>query len=186
MTGSEVRVVAYLTTVPVNLLLIVWVGIGRTAFLPTDSTTGVRLTLPIIAPALLVLLGITSALAIRHRRSGGGDLTAAQFGLTLGCWLTQAGFGFFLVDTGPAPGWTASPFTRLTGDRFVALSDALTVACLYGFVAAYIALLILLIRGPDGARGRRAARLLLVGTGSSVCGHPGRPRHRPFGRFRSR
>lgn len=162
MNSAEARAVAHLTTIPTNLLLVAWVGIGRTALLPADGPLGVSLTLMVVAPALLLLLGVTSSLAIGQRRGDQGYLTAAQFGPLLVCWLTLAGFGFFLVDASPDGAWTASPFTQLTGGQFVRLSDALTVACLYGFVAAYIALLILLIRGLDGARRRRADRDLLV------------------------
>ena len=158
MNLAEVRVVAHLTTMPINLLLVAWVGVGRTALLPADGTTGVPLTLMVVAPALLLLLGGTSAVAIRQRRGDDGYLTPAQFGSLVGCWLALAGFGFFLVDTGLDTAWTASPFTQLTGGQFVALSDALTLACLYGYVAAYIALLILLIRGLAGARGRTPTR----------------------------
>ena len=155
MTGADIRVVAHLVTIPINLLLIAWVGVGRTALLPAENAAGVPLTLSVVAPALVLLLGITSALAIGQRRGGDDHLTGPQFGLLLGCWLAVAGFGFFLVDRAVDGAWTGSPFTQLTADRFVALSDALTVACLYGFVAAYITLLILLVRGVDGARGRR-------------------------------
>ncbi|WP_395725422.1 hypothetical protein [Nakamurella sp.] len=158
MNLAEVRVVAHLTTMPINLLLIAWVGVGRTALLPADGTAGVPLTLKVVAPALLLLLGVTSAVAIRQRRGDEGCLTPGQFGSLVGCWLALAGFGFFLVDTGLDPAWTASPFTQFTGGQFVALSDALTLACLYGFVAAYIALLSLLIRGLAGARGRTPTR----------------------------
>lgn len=160
MTAPDIRVVAHLTTIPINLLMIAWVGIGRTAFLPEGSVGGVSLTLTIVAPALAFLLGITSVVAIRQHRPAEGYLTGAQFGSLLGCWLTLLGFGFMLVDTGGDPAGTASPFTRLAGERFVALSDALTVACLYGFVACYLGLLILLIRGLDGAPRRRDAQHL--------------------------
>lgn len=157
LTGTDLRVVIHLTTIPVNLLLIAWVGVGRTAFLPDGGDLGVRLTLAILAPTLTVLLAVTSALAIRQHRPADGYLTAAQAGSQLGCWLALAGFGFFLVDAGPSPTGTASPFTQLAGAVLVVLSDALTVACLYGFVASYIALLILLIRGLPGAGSRRPA-----------------------------
>lgn len=156
MTGSDVRVVAHLTTIPINLLLIAWVAVGRTALLPADGASAVTVTLAMVAPALLVLLGITSVMAIRQHRPHDGYLTGAQFGSLLGCWLTLAGFGFFLVDAGPDGARPASPFTQLAGDRFVVLSDAFTVACLHGFVATYIALLLLLIRGLAGAERRRA------------------------------
>lgn len=166
MTGADIRVVTHLTTIPVNLLLIAWVGVGRAAFLP-DATATVRpLTLTVITPALIVLLGITTVAAVRQHRPAAGYLTAAQFGSLLGCWLTLAGFGFVLVDDAPDPAGGASPFTELVGDRFVPLSDALTVACLYGFIACYIALLILLIRGLNGARGRR-----LAGVGPAGSAH---------------
>ena len=154
-TPAELRVVAHLATIPVNLLLIAWVGVGRTAFLPDGGDLGVRLTLTVLAPTLTVLLGVTSALAIRQHRPADGYLTAAQVGSLLGCWLALTGFGFFLVDTGPSAAGTASPFTQLAGPGLVVLSDALTVACLYGFVASWIALLILLIRGLRGADRRR-------------------------------
>lgn len=163
MTGSDVRVVAHLTTIPINLLLIAWVAIGRTALLPADGAVAVPVTPAVVAPALVVLLGITSVLAIRQHRPDDGYLTAAQFGSLLGCWLTLAGFGFFLVDVGPDATRAASPFTQLAGGRFLVLSDAFTVACLHGFVATYIALLLLLIRGLTGADRRRAGGRSPVG-----------------------
>ncbi len=149
MTAAEVRVVAHLATIPINALLIAWVAIGRTALLPDGATDDLRLTGSVLAPVLALLLGATSVLAARGRR--GHQLTGGQFAALAGIWATLAGFGFFLMDTDPTTAAAASPFTEIVGARFAPLSDALALACIHGFVAAYIALLLQLTH----ARARR-------------------------------
>ncbi|WP_420122427.1 hypothetical protein [Nakamurella sp.] len=158
MTGAELRVVAHLTTIPMNLLLVAWVGVGRLALVPPGAAgSAAPTTLTAVTPALVLLLGLTSALAVRQHRRGGG-LTAPQSAALLGCWGSLAGFGGFLTEA--AAGAPVSPFTQLAGERFASLSDALALACLYGFVAAWITLLVLLRRRPSGAAagGRTGAR----------------------------
>lgn len=174
LSGPDIRVVVHLTTIPINLLLIAWIAVGRIVLLPVDVAAAgtLPLTVAIVAPVLAVLLMITTTIAIRQHRPADGYLTAAQLGALTGCWLALTGFGFFLVDAGPGGAGAASPFTQLLGAPLTSLSDALTLACLYGFVAAYITLLILLIRGLDGANERRRAGQL-VGAGGGL--HPAPP-----------
>lgn len=154
MTGADVRQVAHLTTIPINVLLVAWVAVGRTAFLPDGTTDGVRLTGTVLAPLLMVLLGVTSALTIAGSRPEG--LSAGQFGALAGIWAALAGFGFFLLDNNPATGRAGSPFTEIAGSTLAPLSDAMTLACIHGFVAAYIALLLQLVCARRGAE--RTAR----------------------------
>lgn len=150
---AGVRTMAYRATIPVTLLLIAWVCILR-AFLAPDFLWVIG-TLMFVAPALAVLLGLTSALAVAQHRPDEGYLTRPQFWSLLATWAAVAGFGLFAVSGG-APPWAESPFTVLVGDGALDFSRAMATGCLYAFGAGYLALLVLLILGLRGRRERRA------------------------------
>ncbi len=150
---TGVKAMTYRATIPVTLLLIAWVCVGR-AFLAPDFLWVIG-ALMFVAPALAVLLGPTSALAIAQHRPSEGFLTDPQFWSLLATWATVGGFGLFAVSGG-APPWAESPFTVVVGDGALDLSRTLATGCLYAFVPAYLTLLVLLIRGLRGRRERRA------------------------------
>lgn len=151
-----VRSVAHRWTIPINLLLIAWVTIGRT-FIAPDLLWFVG-SLLYVAPPLVVLLGVTSTLAIVQHRPDEGGLTGPQFWSLIATWLTVGGFGLFSV-TGGRTSFAESPFTGLVGAGALDASAILADACFYGFLPAYLTLLVLLIRGLRGRQSRRGAAL---------------------------
>ena len=149
----RIRSAAYHWTIPISLLLIAWVTVARAYIAP--DLLWVIASLIYLAPLLLVLLGTTTVLAILQHRPAQGHLTNPQFGSLIAIWTAIAGFGLFAPTGGLSPD-SASPLTDLVGRGALAASQVLSTICLYGFVVAYLTLLVLLIRGLRGRRERRA------------------------------
>lgn len=154
---TAVKRAAHRWTIPVNLVLIAWVTIGR-AFVAPDLLWVIG-SLMIVAPLLLVMLGATSTLAIVQHRPAEGGLTTPQFWSLAVTWAAVAGFGLFSVTGGLTP-LAESPFTSLVGAGALDASEVVADACLYAFGFAYLTLLVLLILGLRGRRERRADRIL--------------------------
>ncbi|MFD4180150.1 hypothetical protein [Rhodococcus sp. NPDC058514] len=161
---TEIRAFTFYAMVPLNLLLIVWVWIGR-AFLGAGGWWIVVLTYTAV-PVLILALGLSSILAITQRvPASAGRLTPPQWGTHLVVWASMLGFGFFLVDAGDDADARASVFTQVVGatSGTLAVSDTLTAICVLAFVAAWVVLLVLLVAG----QGARRAGTIHSGAGTA-------------------
>lgn len=170
------RNATYYATIPINLILIGWVWIGRALF----GTLGwyFLLLLPTLIPALLVALGITSGLAIAQRLpSSTGRLTMPQFWSLIGVWVSMVGFGFFLVDFGDSTDSDASAFSRIAGRGVLDTSSMLSGLFFVLIVASYIVLLVLLILGKPGRRERRVLDLHQLSPNPRAPWPPPNPPH---------
>jgi hypothetical protein len=128
---------------PLNLVLVVWVWIGRVVF----GVGGwfILLMLP-VAVVLAIGLLVTTILAFTQ---GGSPkaLTGAQTGAQLLTWLGLLGFGLFLPDFGDTDDSARSVLTQLFGYSDDLYDAGFVVALAFGVLAlvAYLVLLVLLI-----------------------------------------
>ena len=142
--GSRVHTlgrVTLLAMIPVNVVLVLWVWIGRIVF-------GVGgwfflIFLVSVVPVLLVALTLTTVLAYtQHGRPR--SLTAVQTWAQLATWLCLFLFGAFTPDFGDAPDSELSLLTQVFGWSRSLLD--LSYDLMVGFGAAsFVAYLVLLL-----------------------------------------
>jgi len=145
---------SYYATIPINILLILWVWIGRALF--GSGGWWMVIFLVSVTPAMIVLLTITSILAIRQRQPAGvGFMTNGQFWCLVTMWASLLLFGFFVVDFGDTKESISSAFSQVVGTDAVDTSNALSIVFFVIAVVAYVGLLIQLIVGQDGRLERK-------------------------------
>lgn len=152
--------------VPLNLLLLVWVWMGRFAF----GVGGwlLLILLPVVAVLGIGLL-VTSILAFTQDGrdpDGRRTLTGLQVWSQLLVWVGMLGFGLFVPDFGDTEDSVQSSLTKLFGYSDGLISTSFVIALAFGLltVVTYLALLVALISA--NRRGRRTA----VGVGVDVGG----------------
>lgn len=131
-----------LLTIPLNLLLIAWVWLGRAAFgVPWGWMFLILLFTAV--PVLLILLGITTFLAFRQpvRR-----FTTRQAYAQVAIWAAMIVFGAAIADFDD-DGHTESVLSHWFGPGMLDAGQAIVTAAVVVAAAAWIALLALLIRG---------------------------------------
>ena len=152
------RNTAYALTIPINVILILWVWMGR-ALLGAGGWFFLIFLVSVV-PALAVALTVSSVLAILQRLpKATGRLNPAQFWTLLGVWVSMIGFGFFIVDFGDSKDSEASAFSRLAGRATLDTSNTLSGIFFVLTIGFYIALLVLLIIGMQGRGERRRLEL---------------------------
>lgn len=130
--------------IPVNVLMIAWVWIGRMLF--GSGGWFLLILLVSVVPILAAVLAATTVLAFTQRRDAVvGRITGQQTLAQLLTWVGLLGFGFFLVDFGDTTDSESSAFTQLVGRQFIDLSWTLTIVTGALAAAAWIWLLIVLI-----------------------------------------
>jgi len=132
--------------IPVNLVLVVWVWMGRIVF----GVGGWFLFIFLISlvPLLLAALTVTTVLAYtQHGRPRA--LTALQSWAQLATWLTLFLFGAFCPDFGDAPDSEISLLTQVFGwsQDLLDLSYSLMVGFAAAALVAYLVLLLSLVLG---------------------------------------
>lgn len=135
-----------LAMIPVNLVLVVWVWMGRIVF----GVGGWFLFIFLISlvPLLLAALTVTTVLAYtQHGRPRA--LTALQSWAQLATWLTLFLFGAFCPDFGDAPDSEISLLTQVFGwsQDLLDLSYSLMVGFAAAALVAYLVLLLSLVLG---------------------------------------
>ena len=145
---------AFYATIPVNVLLIIWVWIGRAFF--GAGGWWILLFLFTVVPVLAVALTVTTILAFTQRQpKATGRLTIGQFWCLIGVWASMFLFGFFVVDFGDTKESERSAFTLFTGRAGLEASNALSVIFFFVTIVGYFGLLVLLITGQQGRRERK-------------------------------
>lgn len=135
-----------LAMIPVNLVLVVWVWMGRIVF----GVGGWFLFIFLISlvPLLLAALTVTTVLAYtQHGRPRA--LTGLQSWAQLATWLTLFLFGAFCPDFGDAPDSEISLLTQVFGwsQDLLDLSYSLMVGFGAAALVAYLVLLLSLVLG---------------------------------------
>lgn len=131
----------YFANIPITLLLLVWVWMGRLLFgvggwflllLPL-------LILPFVVIGLVISTIVTLAVATRTYR-----LTTPQSIAHLVMWFGFFGFGLFLPDAGDTPDSERSFLTQVFGrsDRLMDLGWTLTSICAVVAVLGWVAVLV--------------------------------------------
>jgi hypothetical protein len=130
--------------IPVNLLLVAWVWIGRIVF-GAGGWFFVILLVSVV-PVLLVALLITTLIGFVGANKPRA-LTRSQAVTQLAMWAGMLIFGFFLVDFGDVDGSDLSAFTQVVGRNEVTLSISWTMAGVGAAVTvvAWLVLLVLLL-----------------------------------------
>lgn len=130
--------------IPVNLLLVIWVWIGRIVF--GAGGWFFLILLFTMVPVLLVALLITTVLGFRFSDRP-RCLNKSQAVAQLVMWGGMLAFGFFIVDFGDAPESDLSAFTQVVGrnDSTLAISWTLTSASAVVTVVAWLALFVMLL-----------------------------------------
>ena len=150
-----IKAFSYYATIPVNIVLILWVWIGRALF--GSGGWWMVIFLVSVTPAMIVLLTITSILAIRQRQPASvGFMTNGQFWCLVTMWLSLLLFGFFVVDFGDTKESISSAFSQLAGTAAVDISNSLSIIFFVIAIVAYVGLLIQLIVGQDGRVERKS------------------------------
>jgi hypothetical protein len=150
-----VKSFSYYATIPINVVPILWVWIGRALF--GSGGWWMVIFLVSVTPVMILALTITSILAIRQRQPASvGFLTNGQFWCLTTMWLSLLLFGFFVVDFGDTKESISSAFSQLAGTAAVDASNTLSIIFFVTSIAAYIGLLIQLIIGQDGRLERKS------------------------------
>ncbi|GAA4719070.1 hypothetical protein [Nocardioides conyzicola] len=130
--------------IPLNLLLVAWVWIGRIVF-------GVGgwfflIFLVSIVPVVLIALILTTVLAFTQEGRP-RSLTRLQAWAQLLTWLGLLGFGAFCPDFGDTDDSSISLLTQLFGhtDAMLDLSYTVTIGFAVVAVVAYVVLLVSLV-----------------------------------------
>ncbi|MEO5652677.1 MAG: hypothetical protein ABIN79_10785 [Marmoricola sp.] len=142
--------------IPVNLLMLVWVWIGRIAF----GVGGWFFLIMLYAlPFLFLALLATTLMGFLIGSDRPRALTRAQALAQLAMWAAMAAFGFFIVDFGDAPESDLSVFTQLVGRNDATLSLSWTLTAISGgiVIAAWVILLVLLLAQRRSHRAALAA-----------------------------
>lgn len=157
----RVKSFSYHATIPITIALILWVWIGRALF--GSGGWWIFIFLISVTPAMIVLLTVTSVLAIRQRQPASiGFLTNGQFWCLLTMWLSLLLFGFFVVDFGDTKESISSAFSQLAGTAAVDASNDLSLVFFVAAIAAYVGLLIQLIIGQEGHAERKSRQVQLL------------------------
>ncbi len=129
-------------SVPLNLLLIAWVWLGRAAFgVPWGWMFLILLFTAV--PVLLILLGITTVLAFRQP---GRRFTSRQAYAQVAIWVAMVVFGAAIADFDDS-GNTESLLSHWFGPAMLHAGQAIVTAAVVVAAVAWIALLALLIAG---------------------------------------
>ena len=166
----------FLVAIPMGLLCIAWVWLGRMFF---GAGGWMVFLLTLLAPVLLVGLALTTALSYVQRRPyERGRLSPTQAVAHLIMWTAMIGYGGFLVDFGDAPDSEVSVLTQAVGrsDTTIAVSSHLALTCTAAAIASYVWLLILLI---IGAKNRPKPPAAGQHGPFAAQPHPGRPAEPP-------
>ena len=144
--------VLFLLQIPVHLLMILWVLIGRAFF----GAGGWYFVLLLFygAPLLLVGLGLTTAISYRQRNRP-RRFTNAQVLAHVTMWAAMAVFGFFLVDFGDTEESAASAFTQVFGESAHTIDVSHTVTWISVAVGVF-AWLGTLVLALNTGRGRES------------------------------
>ncbi|TDK92951.1 MULTISPECIES: hypothetical protein [Mycobacteriaceae] len=94
---------------PLNVLLVVWMAIGRGVLAPLGWMT---VFVVLVSPALLICLTMTTRMI---RQLPGRELTPAQTRAQVTVWSAMFGFGVFCADGGDS-GTTSSILMKLLGE----------------------------------------------------------------------
>ena len=130
--------------IPVNLLMLVWVWIGRLVF----GVGGWFFLIMLYAlPFLFLALLATTLMGYLIGSDRPRALTRAQALAQLAIWVAMGAFGFFLVDFGDMEGSDLSVFTQLAGRSESTLSFSWTMTALSAaaVLAAWVLLVVLLL-----------------------------------------
>lgn len=139
------RAVLYLM-IPMHLLCIAWVWIGR-LFFGIGGWTTIIFTFTGL-PVVVVGLALTSLLAFAQpARRTGGRLGPGQALTHVALWLAMAGFGYFVVDATDVPDSDRSIYLLTAGDGALDRSLGLSQVFLWACVALYLLLFVLLVLG---------------------------------------
>jgi hypothetical protein len=134
--------------IPLNLILIVWMAIGRGVF---GIMTGWSFYIMVVAggPVLLVLLTLSTILMFCQRRRP--RLSTAQAWLQVVCWLCMFVGGIAIVDFDDA-GNVGGILLSLFGDNSKMETISGILLLIGGFVgaAAWLTLFLLLLFGLNG------------------------------------
>ena len=143
-----------LAMVPVNVLLVLWVWIGRVVF---GVFGWFGLIMIPVALGVAVALTISTVLALTQAARP-RVLTRGQLVAQLATWVGLLGVGAFLPDFGDAPDSYVSLLTNVFGysDDLMSLSWLVTTAFAVLTGVAYVALLVTLVVGRRAQA--RAAR----------------------------
>ncbi|MCW2772540.1 MAG: hypothetical protein JWN91_866 [Nocardioides sp.] len=141
--------------IPINLLLVVWVWIGRIVF----GVGGwfILILLVSAVPVLLVALLVTTLLAYtQHGRPR--SLTTTQATAQLATWLALFVFGAFMPDFGDTEDSQLSLLTQVFGYSDALFDLSFTIALVAGgaAVVAYVVLLGSLVVARRDARATMA------------------------------
>lgn len=147
---------AYYAMIPANIVLIIWVWIGRALF--GSGGWWMLIFLVSVVPVLIAALALTTVLAmVQHLPKPGGLLSTAQFWALAAVWLSMFGFGLFIVDFGDSKESYSSAFSQVFGAGTIDASNTLASVFAFSAVAAWVALLVLLLIGMQGRAERKAA-----------------------------
>jgi hypothetical protein len=131
-------------SIPLNLLLIAWVWLGRGLFGVEWGWMFIIMMVTVV-PALVVLLGLTTVLAYRQPARP-IRLTAAQCWAQIVIWLAMAAFGLAIVDFDDA-GRTESVLSRWFGEGALGVSEVVAKVSTGAAIVAWLTLLVLLLSG---------------------------------------
>ncbi|GAA1772197.1 hypothetical protein GCM10009795_017860 [Nocardioides hankookensis] len=130
--------------IPVNLLLLVWVWIGRIVF----GVGGWFFVIFLVSVVPVVLIALTLTTALAYTQDGRPRaLTRVQAWAQLVTWIGLLGFGAFCPDFGDTDDSQISLLTQVFGqsDSLIDLSVTITIAFGLLAVAAYVVLLVALV-----------------------------------------
>ncbi|WP_441957671.1 hypothetical protein [Mycolicibacterium houstonense] len=127
---------------PINILLVLWMAIGRGLFVPLGWIT---VFVILASPALLICLTVTTKMM---RRLPSPGVTTAQARAQVVVWSAMFGFGLFSVDGGDS-GTFPSILMALLGEPpwSETVSLLLWWACVFAGPMAWFVLLTRLTRG---------------------------------------
>lgn len=139
-------------TIPVTLALIGWLLFGRGLF---GFTVGGWMMLWLMILAVPVLVVCSTLSTVLMFRQPGRRLTTAQVWLQVICWIGLLIAGFAVVDGGDDPG-EGMLAALLGGDQPARnLSELIFLTAMLTWLAAWVALTVLLIVGVARARADR-------------------------------
>lgn len=148
-TVRRVTRTVLLWMIPLNLLLVGWVWIGRVLF----GVGGwmILVYLMSVVPVLLIALLVTTVLALTQDGEPGRprELTRPQAQAQLGTWLGMLVFGAFSFDFGDTEDSDTALLTQVFGDHGWAWTATLTIMATSALVTvvAWVVLLVTLTAG---------------------------------------